>query len=1192
MFLTLDVMLLRRKIKNRLRKHMNPKKFRQKIAFREEKNDQNRDIDFIGSYYPNKENWKTKGFFNLFHGIKETEQNTIETLVKIAEDGQAIYEFLQNAVDANASKFYIFYDENYFLAINNGDKFLEKDVESLLNVAQSTKTDQEKKIGKFGVGFKLIHRLVGRSSGINEIVNEYKGPILFSWDNNTFTKIFSENFSDIDNQWLLKIIYTNFPCGLEETVKGKSYEEIKPFSLSDFNEMVTFIKLQSQKINKDITNKGSLFFLKLGHKKFDLLEKENEDLNLGVGVSLNILNSIRGAKKGIDTVVINNNRISKEKLQIINDENYMLLYPTLDESINYYKQDVSKKISFYRFFPMGDQVNNLNFVIHHYLFEVETNRRKLQDNIENKKIFNHIWIKVNIELEELKRKDDFRFIEILANFYLSDLDSANGNSFITENFTNKIYEYIKENIPTLNNLNNIEVSNSNQDVIIVDSKLRIPLSKHKEFYFSHNLNYREITSQAKKKLNLKKLNLIDLIIDDDIHNWILNLEHKELEVLLSEIKGTLNKDKNVIQSFNKEYNLNEIKIVLKIFSKLNTNNIKFAIVKNKTNYSILLNSENTLIRNRNLRDFLDSTYELAEIEYYLIPEELENELNAIVKYKEKDQILIKDFLQRGQHKEFIGFINNEDLKLHFLKTLDRVQLYSNKPFKDSYENIILNFALDVLENKNDLDDFRKKLYINDTNVMHLTKSPFITFTYGSKVSNPKSWDNHIDRNIVQYIDSLDDKLKGLFNIQEDSKNDIFNFIKSELINKNNIINTFNRLKFIILYSLEIEENLLSDFNGVKILNKNGEIDSFSSVYKIFTKDLFLPSDKLEILNIFNISDFFPNELQSEYYLLDKEYSIQEEQLPKELKKSYIETFKKIGLNIDENLLKLRKELINDKEINSDELSKLSQNQLVNTLGFISNKNKIYILDDKKAENIKKIFKKIDNANKESLKFNPVLIGIDSFQIFQTNKYLYNKKFITKERLKSENKIFKNRLINMINNEEIIYLDIMDFEVSEDKIITENNDDKLYEKKEKLATRDAEISLKANSSNAEATDYNWMIGWKGEKYVYELLLKHLEVDNVIWYNEDATCLAEDKGGIDIVILNDHEIIHRIEVKTTIKSLNAEDNVQFNMSNKQFEAAMNWGKDTHLVFVTGIEDQNPKHLYFNFNDNWLNSLSNRM
>ena len=89
------------------------------------KNDKYRpdvDEDFMGYSHGSKENHKY-GFFNLFHGIKDNIEKYLPSILDIAEDNQAVYEFLQNAVDCKATHFYAFYNDDYFLAVNNGAKF-------------------------------------------------------------------------------------------------------------------------------------------------------------------------------------------------------------------------------------------------------------------------------------------------------------------------------------------------------------------------------------------------------------------------------------------------------------------------------------------------------------------------------------------------------------------------------------------------------------------------------------------------------------------------------------------------------------------------------------------------------------------------------------------------------------------------------------------------------------------------------------------------------------------------------------------------------------------------------------------------------------------------------------------------------------------------------------------------------------
>ena len=84
------------------------------------------------------------------------------------------YEFLQNAVDAGSTHYTMVWgedsiDKNYYLLVaNNGEMFTPNSVRSILNVGSSTKNSDSQTIGKFGIGFKLAHRLVGKDNGLQE----------------------------------------------------------------------------------------------------------------------------------------------------------------------------------------------------------------------------------------------------------------------------------------------------------------------------------------------------------------------------------------------------------------------------------------------------------------------------------------------------------------------------------------------------------------------------------------------------------------------------------------------------------------------------------------------------------------------------------------------------------------------------------------------------------------------------------------------------------------------------------------------------------------------------------------------------------------------------------------------------------------------------------------------------------------
>ena len=192
------------------------------------------DADFVGCCIEDGSNM-VKGFFELFHGMKDDIEKFLPSLLDIAEDNQAIYEFLQNAVDCDATHFWAFYDDQYFLAVNNGLKFDLEGVTSILNIAQSNKSTSSS-IGRLGIGFKLAHRLVGKGNGTQELVHSNKGPILFSWDKEEQLRslMSSESIQQEgldEHPFLFKIAITNFPAEVGEQVKGIDYHDaiIFPF---------------------------------------------------------------------------------------------------------------------------------------------------------------------------------------------------------------------------------------------------------------------------------------------------------------------------------------------------------------------------------------------------------------------------------------------------------------------------------------------------------------------------------------------------------------------------------------------------------------------------------------------------------------------------------------------------------------------------------------------------------------------------------------------------------------------------------------------------------------------------------------------------------------------------------------------------------------------------------------------------
>lgn len=509
---------------------------------------ENYDEDFLG-YRSDSGKF---GFFKAVHGTKDNIEGFLKTIFDTSEDHQGIYEFIQNAIDCGASKFYMFFNEDYLAVINNGSKFTEKDLNAILNVAQSG-GEEEDKIGKFGIGFKLVHRMVGESNAVLEVVNDYCGPVLFSWNNlNSLNGFLTNNNyevkKELSGEWLLKILYTCFPCGLDEVVKGKNYENVIPFPRSEAMEMKKFINENIERYNVDISNlsEGTIFFLKLGKKKGEMLESDKKKTMDGMGYTLNTVKFLKDKK--LDEIRVNEFSRKKENMQSIvgnigdiklhdNREmsgHYSLFYhKELDKIYKFFKQDNAQKINIYNFFPIADQRSGWNFIVHSNRFQIETSRRKLlQDNI-NRDIFDKIFFDLK---NKIKQQDNVEEYKILyTNLLLSRLNEKYDSDDNVLKFGEKLYQLVRENIPTLCGV----IVNNSKQVVIKDTNLQIPLPDLKWFYVDNNYTNNDVFKKELKKnaakIGLRRYSLKEIIIDFNIASYIKSFSENQHNIYLKEL---------------------------------------------------------------------------------------------------------------------------------------------------------------------------------------------------------------------------------------------------------------------------------------------------------------------------------------------------------------------------------------------------------------------------------------------------------------------------------------------------------------------------------------------------------------------------------------------------------------------------------------------------------------------------------
>ncbi len=88
----------------------------------------------------------------------EFEEGILSLLSNLYPDeAHFVFELLQNAEDAGASKVEFELNTDHLRVTHNGKRLFNKeDVEGITSIAKSPKKDDVNKIGKFGIGFKAV----------------------------------------------------------------------------------------------------------------------------------------------------------------------------------------------------------------------------------------------------------------------------------------------------------------------------------------------------------------------------------------------------------------------------------------------------------------------------------------------------------------------------------------------------------------------------------------------------------------------------------------------------------------------------------------------------------------------------------------------------------------------------------------------------------------------------------------------------------------------------------------------------------------------------------------------------------------------------------------------------------------------------------------------------------------------------
>jgi len=504
---------------------------------------------------------------------------------------QIIFEFLQNADDANSDKsrkglFQVYFDDEYLLVINNGkplsiDKNGEKG--SLLRFMSWDVFSEENGnyTGKFGKGSKLLYNLfvdeTDKSQKIDNkradaLINLINGPIIFSWQGingledlktlDELEKFEEENIYDDDYPLLTKLINTYYPAFPGEIQKDKKGENVNLFPIEDVIKLSNFLKKYVKPDPEFIWDRGTLFFIKLGKGQKERLNFEYEGS----------IRSYLYFSKNISFVKINDMQIKKEKLQTtgpleINGHKYEIAFPDIDNLKEL------QFVNFYNLLPVIKESHGFKFIINTRAFNIQENRQ----NIDFSTSFNEARLKDIVDAVENYFKNDkvdfSKKVKLFKAILLTEEDKIKKEEL--KAFYNDLINVLRKNIPGSNHfvsdkgMVKINISGVNADL----KKLGF------EDIIWLNGDLLPNKDDVKKLLNIEEWNIQDLLLNSDKENvkeWVKSLSSKEYKKIVKELSKNFQGEK-----------LNDLLIVK------DTNNNIFSINDFFQNENYLLVTEKT-----------------------------------------------------------------------------------------------------------------------------------------------------------------------------------------------------------------------------------------------------------------------------------------------------------------------------------------------------------------------------------------------------------------------------------------------------------------------------------------------------------------------------------------------------------------------------------------------------------------------
>ena len=354
--------------------------------------------------------------FNLLHQSRLDDLKTFKKksyrgvwssiIDKYPESAHFIYELLQNADDAGATEVYIVLKPDRLLFKHNGSRHFDVtdenaeqvgDINSITGIGDSSKTEEQNKIGKFGVGFKAVFQYT-------DVPEIYDDNFKFKIENYIVPTLLSNDHPDRkEGETLFVFPFKN---------KEKSYKEIWD-RLQNLQSPILFLRCLKKIIWREDGNGGKVG-VEMEYKK-ELIEKQvHKDIIF---------------ERYILTTPLKRNTIFlfSQTVSLVNEEEKIANHYI---SVGYYydeiqKRLVTKKQNVFCFFPTIETFDTC--FVSHAPFLLTDNRQNLKPSE-----------RLNVDL--VRRLADLASDALV---YLKDYGIHHHNLLINENITEIIPTYTK-----------------------------------------------------------------------------------------------------------------------------------------------------------------------------------------------------------------------------------------------------------------------------------------------------------------------------------------------------------------------------------------------------------------------------------------------------------------------------------------------------------------------------------------------------------------------------------------------------------------------------------------------------------------------------------------------------------------------------------------------------------------------------